>query len=159
MLLEHSFVTTRDVGPVMEDTKEMLSSFGFAIEMRDEHSLQVWRGLPNPARAKNPNQLPQKVRVEFDRGRVIVAALIEERNRKFGRFSADMMTALASCLEGMLCEGRSLQEVRAPWDEVQIRIANLVARQKRSNLIAIVILIGIILAIVGVAAWAMIHGS
>src|SRR3712207_6576985 len=89
MVVEHVFVTTLEAPDALTRASEFLAAGGFVVQEQKAFPLGGWnavevtRGKSNAARAKSVEELPQRVRVEWDRGRVTVAAYIQA----FGRAS------------------------------------------------------------------------
>jgi hypothetical protein len=153
MLAEHTFVTTLDADEALGRATGLLQELGFAVELNTD-ALEARRGKRDPARARNHNQLPQSVRLEFDRGRITAAVGIRER-RKADVLHRDMVTSLARALESHLAHGMLAEEACAEWNEVQLRIKKKVRRGRLWAIpvvILLVLLIGfiIVLAIVGI---------
>ena len=144
MLVEHVFVTTKEAPEALSAALGFLQRLGFAVQSRTQTGLEVQRGLGKPARAKRISDLPQRARLEFDRGRVTLAASVRE-HRKAERLHAEMLTALAEGLELLLAQGRPEEEACLRWDQVDAEIVARAARQRRRRRIAIVFLLLIIL--------------
>ena len=87
MVVEHTFITTIEGHDALRMAWELLVSRGFAplppLEAaqlpHSPNAVELRRGRENPDRAKSVVELPQFVRVEWDRGRVTVAAAITPR--------------------------------------------------------------------------------
>ncbi len=94
-MIEHSFVTTLPPEQAMGMASAFLTRGGFVAEADGAFdlagggrwtTLQLRRGRKTTARARGPIDSPQRVRLEWDRGRVTVAASIDppvNRTRPF----------------------------------------------------------------------------
>lgn len=93
MVVEHEFITTLEPGDALGRLAQFFGERGFApchasgrpafpVEAA-AGSANAWstlefrRGRKTPRRVKHVGDLPQKLRVEYDRGRVQVAVLLE----------------------------------------------------------------------------------
>ena len=168
MVIEHQFVTTMDAPEAMRTASEFLTSRGFAVKGQNAFAvgggwttLEVSRGRKNAARAKSVAELPQRVRLDFDRGRMTVAAAIEYfRHGAFGtsarepapdskkvRDHAALLTAIVQGLELLLANRLPPEQASSEWATVEQRIIQEGRRRRRRNFLAAVIII-----VVGVAA-------
>lgn len=144
MLLEHVFVTTREAAQTLTDARRLLQELGFAVEAVSETHLEARRGRDNPARAKQIDELPQQVRLEFDRGRVTLAASIHHNNKP-GPLHQDLLTNLARTLELHLAHNYPSIEARQGWDQMTQRVALDGQKRRRHVRITLIILLLIIL--------------
>src|SRR5688572_28685465 len=117
MLVEHSFVTTMDREPAFRAVELSLSSIGFQRIEAPPQTLELRRGRDKP-HANGVGTLPQAVRVDFDRGRVVVAASIQEHRKPTPRHR-DLMLAVVRTVQLALSpdvsstHGPTLQDVDA----------------------------------------------
>ena len=155
MLAEHSFITTAEAEPALRAADELLCALGFVREPGPaERVYEYRRGLARAARAKKVSDLPQRVRLEYDRGRVTLAAAVEEQ-RKGGDLHRARLLALADVVEAVVGRGRSLPEARLPWDAVDERIEAQAAAQRRRVRVLIVVLLVIVFGLIGLIVWAV----
>src|SRR3954452_20642571 len=97
MVIEHQFVTTMEGSDAMRAASEFLTARGFAVKGQNDFAvgggwttLEVIRGKSNAARAKSIAELPQRLRLDYDRGRVTVAATLEYYQRgSFGTTASE----------------------------------------------------------------------
>jgi hypothetical protein len=101
MLIEHSFVTTLDMPAAMSHAAAFLAYFGFKVQSFEAGRLEAIRGRVR-ATAARVVQLPQTVHLIFDRGRVTIAASIQQRTGDGLPAHAQLMTALVRGLERLL---------------------------------------------------------
>jgi len=150
----------------MQSASVFLQEFGFTAEGGNGLScIEVRRGSTKPRSQKAMRQWPQQVRLEWDRGRVDVAASMIPPLR--GRLSTyggavrkkdeaavqEMLIGLVQALE-ILLAGRSEDLARKQWAEFERGIAEKDERARRRqrtiNMIAIavfVIVIGIVILV------------
>jgi hypothetical protein len=129
----------------------------------------VTRGRDNAARARSVEELPQRVRVEWDRGRVTVAAYIQAFGRSaFSvgsgvelpahspkvRLHAQLMTAVAQGLELLLAHHQPPDEARRPWDAAAAMIAADARDRRRKRNVALTVLALLFAGLIGLAVWA-----
>ena len=171
MIIEHVFVTTLDGPDAIRLAWEYLEAGGFArrdgimVKPADPGTkLDMGRGKANAARAKSLDELPQRVWIEWDRGRVTVAASIEYFQT--GSFTAgsrteppahspklkqhiDLMHALIGGLEAVLTRGLPINEARRTWADLEARLRDEALRTRRKRSITlIVVFVAIVLLIV-----------
>ncbi len=110
---------------------------------------EMTRGVVNPARAKGVGDLPQRVRVEFDRGRITVAASLEVRGKP-GSLHSDMLLALAQSLDRLVAQDFTPSEARLPWNQIAHEIKADTARRRRRSRIIVVLLTLFIIGMIGI---------
>jgi hypothetical protein len=157
MVIEHTFVTTFETCEAIQQAADYLAARGFtASQGMSPTCLEMRRGQTNAARAKNVRELPQLVRMEFDRGRLNLALSIGA-NHAWGGASMFSITgdvagnprkmhlhlallrAIAFGLEQLLsCHGPR-QADYGSWDRAEAEI--LAAARRRNRRIGIVLLV------------------
>ncbi len=165
MVVEHTFVTTLPPTQAMHAASEFLAARGFTSDAGPRafavgdgpaavwDQLQVHRGRP-PLAARNARhllQLPQQVRLEWDRGRVTVAASIADRFKKADRVA--LLTGIANGLDRLLAQGQPGEVAGAEWAAVEQRVN---AGRRRLNVILATVLS--VLLLVALAAVAVSFG-
>ena len=175
MVIEHVFVTTLDAPDALRLASEFLTANGFVVQGQGAFQLGGWtsievtRGRANAARAKSIEELPQRVKVEWDRGRVTVAAYIQafggRQSFTIGaetelpphspkaRLHAQLMGAIAQGLEMLLAHRRTPDEAMGPWRAVAAEIAADAARRRRSTRIGLTILVVFLALLVALAIY------
>lgn len=103
LLIEHVFVTTMDAEEALLRAQAYLAGAGFGQVVRDGSSLIMRAGRAAPLAHTSFREWPQEVRIEFDRGRVAVAASIREA-KKPHPVHRDMLLALVRGLEQLLVQ-------------------------------------------------------
>ena len=182
MLVEHTFVTTLPQAEAFGAASAFLQERGFVALPQGQFpvgphgwtALEVRRGVANPARAKTVLELPQQVRLGWDRGRMEVAASVTPKARGSGKpfvptgfaTSGDwggsksqdpaigqLLMTIARCLELLLAH-RNGDQAAAEWEQFHAAAIDAGERQRRrSRKIAIIAVIASLLAI-GLAVWA-----
>ncbi len=175
MVVEHVFVTTLEAPDALRRASEFLTGGGFAVQGQNAFQLGGWntleltRGKVNAARAKSIQDLPQRVRIEWDRGRVTVAAYIQAYGRgtfNIGsgvelpaqspkvRLHAQLLTAIAHGLELLLAYGRPPQEAYVAWQQVAALIDEDARRRRRNGWIVAAVLVLLFAGLIGLAIFA-----
>ena len=175
MVIEHIFITTMESPEALTAASNLLREGGFAVlnngafQMGGWTDLEVNRGKKNVARAKDVTECPQQVRLEWDRGRVTVAASITTRprhtkafawSRKIGgvafppskvpkkeRAYADLLTVITRSVELLLAQRRSQEEARREWAAVETQMKADSRRTRRRNAILGFSILGIFIGL------------
>ena len=172
MVVEHSFVTTMDETQALDAAAAFLQERGFArAVLPNARGLELQRGKKNSARAKSVSELPQVVRVDFDRGRVSVGISVtpsarwggqsftnsqvevtqkDVQNPKRMKLHHDMALGIATGLEQLLVNGLAADQAARDWNEAEERIAAAARRFKRMQLIGTIIIFAVIVVIFGI---------
>jgi hypothetical protein len=172
MVVEHIFITTLERIEALSRAAQFLNSRGFQASPQAAFALggegwsvvEMTRGKKNPARAKSAVELPQQIRLEWDRARVTVAASstsmhesrattsIGGRGRKrIARDQQAILTAIVTALQDLLeaqLDPAQLSSTNAAF-EGQIHATER-SRRKRNAIIGFSILaifIGILVAL------------
>ncbi|MEW6249264.1 MAG: hypothetical protein AB1716_01340 [Planctomycetota bacterium] len=130
MIVEHTFITTLEPGECERLATGLLEACGFRRDSAAQGGLEFRRGAKSPEKAGRPDLAPQTVRVEYDRGRVVVAASLTPA-RKPSPEQRDLLLTVAGALEAVLAQGRAVDEAQEPWLAVHQRIAARVRRRDR----------------------------
>jgi len=154
MLVEHSFITTLEPEAMWARAHEALLALGFARLESDEGDAVIYgRGRVGSQYAKNLAEVGQRVTLHFDRGRVSLAASMEEprRHRQHRVLLEGSLVALAHALERTLGAEQPLNEARLEWDIATREMEHRDRRRRRNNLIlcaiSVVVIAGLIVAI------------
>lgn len=148
MVIELSFISTLPPEEVMQQAKVYLAARGFGRLPSGGRSdvLEMERGVHRAAKAASIVDLPQRVRIDYDRGRVSVAASIEANavwggGGSFGMVSerpkkmvvhARMLRAILLGLEMLLAHDATGQHDYADWDLAEATASDLAYRRKRN---------------------------
>jgi hypothetical protein len=179
MVIEHTFVTTLDAHEALTAASNLLQSGGFLVKNNSAFQIGTWtdlevsRGRKTAARAKDATQCPQQLRMEFDRGRVNIAASItpmDRRNRSFrfggvvlwgvsamarregkDRVYGELMMVITQSLESLLVHHMSPEEAQQPWRIVEAQIKDSARRARQRRMVIWFTILGIILALLGFA--------
>jgi hypothetical protein len=152
MLVEHTFVTTLEAPETLIRVADMLIPFGFAAAPQTgfdlsgvRTQLEMTRGSATRRRPKDVREWPHSIRVEWDRGRVEVAASItpparggfdSRRNTISKRETAaaeQLLLGVANCLESALIGRQSPADAQASFAAIDNRIATEAAELKRKQ--------------------------
>jgi hypothetical protein len=177
MVIEHVFVTTLEGADTLRLAVEFLTAGGFMVQPGQgpppigggRAFVELARGRTNAAKAKSVEELPQRVCVEWDRGRVTVAAYIQAYTRtafSVGsgdelpahspkvRLHAQLMSAISQGLEILLAHRRPFEEALQPWQAVASAVAHDAAQRRRKSTIKAAVIIGIFALLIGLAIFA-----
>jgi hypothetical protein len=182
VVIEHSFVTTLPSTDALTAASELLAKHGFVAEVQEGFRLgetqwtvlQMKRGKKSIARAKDPTECPQRIRLDWDRGRVTVAASIQAkpRRRRFyiggllgyaiaasmtarsgGKDSkdySDLMIFIANSLEDLLWRQSSPEIAEQGWISFEQGLKDKAKKARRRSWIILGIFLGVI--IIAIAA-------
>jgi hypothetical protein len=174
MVVEHTFVTTMAAAETMSTAAHFLQEFGFVAEGQQAFameggvwdSLEVRRGVPKRGNRPRIREWPQQVRLEWDRGRVEVAAsamppprgTLDSRGdsirKKEMPLVQDMLTGVARALE-LLLVARQPDRARAELAAVDQRLSEISQRDRRRArvwmlfaVVLVVLAIGCLIAVI-----------
>lgn len=172
MLVEHTFVTTLDAPEAMTEASRLLQQFGFVAKAQTGfqiggvwNALEVARGAAKFRYRKGVVEWPQNVRVEWDRGRVDVAAAITPPPRgrldsnpsRLGKKEAarvqQLLVAIAQSLEMLLAQRLPSEQAAVLWAEAERQIEEQARRDRRRYRILMAILLGIVVLLIGLAVF------
>jgi hypothetical protein len=171
MVIEHTFVTTLEAPEALQTAFAFLQERGFSPAGNDSGALlEMSRGKANPARARSVAELPQSIRLDFDRGRIALAAAVTPSpvwgGRSFAgsdveiratdskamqrmKLHTDMLMGILGWLEKLLVHRAPAEIASQQWAEAEERIAAAARRHKRRNRIALAILVLVVGSIIG----------
>jgi hypothetical protein len=157
MLVEHSFVTTLDEAQVYRQANEFLLRAGFSMEGSLEADSVVYqRGKKKGGFYKHFAELPQRVHIGFDRGRVNLAASIHESG-KVHQAHRDMVLGIVTGLEKYIVGSVPLPDAGAAFAAAGL-LADKEFRRRRTRkwimlaFLAVLILLLFLLVVVAIAA-------
>ena len=174
VVIEHTFVTTKDANAALQAAGELLAARGFVLEPAPGQlpRIVLRRGKAAAAKAKSVAELPQTAHVQFDRGRVTVVLSIEpsaafggasgwamhsgpsEGDPKKMKLHTELLTAIANALEGVVAQGHPRESATAEWDRVDVAIAEGAHKRKRDAWIVVLVIFLIVLVVAMVAVFA-----
>jgi hypothetical protein len=128
VVVEHNFVTTLPRDQALGRASAFLSRGGFAAQTQTAFaldqtawtSIEVKRGKPIPSMSLAIPDLPQKISLEWDRGRVSVAASISDQHSAKKR--AAMMLSIVQGLENLLAKGHSEDQAIGEWYRIDTEL-------------------------------------
>jgi hypothetical protein len=87
MLIEHSFISTREAPETMGDLALLLQKMGFKVDPSAMPAvLDAKRGRKHARSGARISTQPQRVHLSFDRGRVSLAAHVEVRGKEYPEY-------------------------------------------------------------------------
>jgi hypothetical protein len=146
MMVEHTFITTLDQAAAFQLAGEILTKLGFVAESQPtSDSIVFRRGMKSAQVAKRSDQLPQRAMLHFDRGRIQLAASLEEARslRAESLLQKELLISLAGLLESCLSRGEPMATARSRWDSASAKIYNRHQRRRRTNGIVLLVFLGI----------------
>lgn len=114
MIVEHVFVTTLEFEEVKALLADFLKSLEFQIDSATDTTLEATKGRAKPTSRLITN-LPQRVKVGYDRGRVTVAASIAPYRNKDLPIHSELLKALACGIETLLVNLVSVEDASSRW--------------------------------------------
>jgi hypothetical protein len=179
VVVEHELVTTLESTPALSAAATYLSEGGFvgqggavAVGQQEWTTLDMTRGKKNVARAKNVAELPQRVLINFDRGRVTVAASIQasqvwggggfavssgsvsESPKKMG-LHRDLLLGIVSGLELAMTAPQVDGQARAQWVKAEAAILAEARKRSRRMVMALIVIVALfagVIALIAIAA-------
>jgi len=164
LIVEHVFITTLDAPEALRLASDFLMAAGFRVPQDHAFSqaeprtkLDAVRGVENAGRAKSIDQLPQRLVLEWDRGRVTIAASIEwfapgafrtgsakepPPHSPKVRPHIELVHGLVVALEALLARRVPMEEARRPWAELEARLRADSIRQRRKRNIVLWSVVG-----------------
>jgi hypothetical protein len=178
MVVEHTFVTTFSDHEALGAAAALLTSRGFAAVGDRAFAMdgawtnvELTRGKTNPARAKSIAELPQNVRIEFDRGRICMAASLtpwrrggrdqipgEMTTRSVNKphpLQQELLLALVAAIELLLVHRQPPERCTARLDQVEAQIQEYARRMRRRHWTIGLIVLGIIAAAIALLVTAI----
>jgi hypothetical protein len=154
MIVEHTFVTALPVEEAFAVVEKILEPLSFSRKL-ESGSVREWkRGKEDAERATRLNDFPQQVRMDFDRGRVAIAASVDQGRRPH-KLPPLLMVALTLAAERALV----LRQPTPEASEDVLRLQEKITRRDRRVRIAFVLTIVTILGLFAAAIIAAsVHG-
>lgn len=128
------------------------------------------------AKAKSVSELPQRVLLNYDRGRVTMAASIvanhawgsstafsvsvngADESRKKMVLHQQLLLAIATGLEMAVAKGHSYEVAAAQWHDAERQIAEAARKRQRRQMVIIGIVVAVLVAVVGLVIIAAARG-
>ncbi|HYE20888.1 MAG TPA: hypothetical protein VEA69_20750 [Tepidisphaeraceae bacterium] len=168
MVVEHIFVTTMEPVDAMSVTSQFLAQRGFVAGVQTSFQLgapgwnvvEMARGRKTAARAKSTLELPQQIRVEYDRGRVTVAASAltakEAQNGRppKGKPAAEaqaMLLALVQNVEYLLVHRADPATLMGQWSQHEDGIHREGLRRRARRLTILWSIVGVLVLLIALA--------
>ena len=170
MILEHTFVTTLEAKDALSQASKLLTENGFELEPESSFSMDgAWnriklrRGKKSPQKARHICELPQRIQMDYDRGRIVTALQIEampvgsfwhvssepNANSRKARPHIALMTRISQTLEALLVHRVDPREAAQQWKQLEAElIKEGMQKRRRRNSIATILLIVIALLLI-----------
>jgi hypothetical protein len=130
VIIEHTFVTVRPETEAFAAAGNLMTLFKFAPRPDPAPSAREWsRGKRDARQAYGMTNLPQRLRIHFDRGRVSVAGAVELRHKNQLE-ARDTIVAMTVALEMLLAQGASPEAASADVLAKQAWIARVDRRRR-----------------------------
>jgi len=147
MLAEHAFVSRLEADDVRRRCTGQLEALGFACDVPPDALLHGQRGGVAVGRARAPAEWPLHVRVQYDRGRVAVAASIDEsRTKKPGPAGERLLLELLRLLEAAACGAPETGEAFRSWNDLLVatQAEQGAGRSRRSGAIVGCVIVAVV---------------
>jgi hypothetical protein len=143
MLVEHRFITLLEGAEALARAIRLLEAKRCRITSCTDRSVKLQRDGKRPGRAPSVNDMRLVAQVDFDRGRVDVAADLDNR-RRADALVRDYLVVLAHALESLLGASGTIEEALGSFGDVEARIAREGARRRLRRRIWIGVLVALI---------------
>lgn len=145
MILEHDFITTRSEPDAMAMVQRLLTELGFRARVNeDDQAFEYVRGLKKAHAAKRPTDLPQFVRIHYDRGRVTLGIGLETHRTPQPRHR-ELLLILAAVIENVVGRDIPIKVARQPLDAFEA------ANPKRRGCLEIGLIVVLVVILVALA--------
>jgi hypothetical protein len=180
MIAEHVFVTTLEPPVALTRIMDFLTARGFRPREHTSAAQGPWssvvffRGRKYAARAKSVSELPQEVRLGWDRGRVTVAVSIRAVARSIlpvtasmdgapelpasspkARLHTNLILSIAEGLELLLSREVAPAEAAARWEAVEEEIRLDARSRRRKSLVYLFILLALLALLVALLVYVL----
>jgi hypothetical protein len=177
LVVEHTFITTYPADEALRAAADLLACHGFAakpgagfpLHAAAQNALEMTRGRANAGRAGSVAELPQQVRLEWDRGRVALAVSVAPPDhwlpggratgqpasvKKAAQQQTDLLIVIAESLERLLAGRQRAGEAAAEWDRVEHDLNERARRARRRSYAILAVVVAAFLALILAAiAW------
>ena len=151
MIVEDSFVVAEPEADVFARARVTIEALGFnTVRLPSERTLELQRGKERPFLTFSLTSFRQRVRIEFDRGRVAVAASISAARRNLVR-QRELLLALANLIRASLHRPEDLEAAQREWQRVDEQIRKD-ARRRKLTVTLVVLLILVVPFVTCIAA-------
>jgi hypothetical protein len=160
MVVEHVFITTLEPEQAMQTALNFLQERGFVSDGPSGFrfandawtSLKVRRGKTTVRAAMNAVELPQTVRLEWDRGRVVVAASMDVPAKQLPEHQGLLMS-IATALEELLARRMVPEHAGQSLRHLEESLVEEARRKRRKRTRTLLILLAIIVALIVFAVY------
>lgn len=145
VIVEHSFVLTGDDIAIASTAEAALEREGFQIERNPDGQIVATRGRKKARAHYRIDQLPQRLRLTVDRGRVCLALALESPGKPT-RLHDRMLRSLPARLEARLRHGVETVASDEEWTAILMDIETSAAAALRRRRVWIVLTVLAILS-------------
>jgi hypothetical protein len=172
-------VTTLESGDTLRTAAEFLRAFGFAADAEVAFQMDsAWRSVElkrgfNKLTRRGIVDWPQQVRLDWDRGRVDVAASIapptrtsswnwstRDASRSAGKrqtaLMQELLLTIATALEILLSQAQA-ETAGQHLAQIDQRLQDLAAKERRRRNIVLFIVLGVVVAVFGLGIYLATH--
>lgn len=171
-----------DAPDALRTAAEFLRTFGFEAQTETAFALdqqwkalEVHRGVQRGRRSRGVNEWPPMVRVEWDRGKVDVAASMSAPARrqswnielgtgskvrkKDERLMQQMLVLIARTLDLLLAQRLPPEQARVEWDQLEARYREQAQRDRRRSRIVTIVAVAFIGLAIAALVFAIVTSS
>jgi hypothetical protein len=165
MLVEHAFVTLLESGPALDRAESLAMDLGFEPTERSAGTLVARKRIRHSRQSESVVELLERLRIDFDRGRVQVAANTRE-HRQDGDLHEALLVGVVRVFESSLAGAASQELALASWQDLVDRLtrdaewqnhAKRLAQDSRRSRILLYTVLLFVLALAGLVAWAVLQ--
>ena len=152
MMIEHTFITTKEQEEVRCLTQSLMQGIGLPISVSDDHIIDTQKGLKHARKAKTTDDLPHLINIAFDRGRIELAISVADHS-VLKKHLKDYVMAIVNSIEAMLKYDMDVDSCITRIKDHENEMDKKLAKKSRNNKIAIILfIVFIILLIVTVSS-------
>lgn len=118
MHVEHDFVTVTPPAEIFQQISTALRAMGFTVESQDDLALSARKGKPKPGKAASVDELPQTVKLRYDRGRVELAVAAELKGKTGGVLPEQQALLIARRLEAAVRPDLNTSHLAKSWNDL-----------------------------------------
>jgi hypothetical protein len=158
MVVEHTFITTLEPEQAMQTALNFLQERGFVSDGPSGFrfandawtSLKVRRGKTTVRAAMNAVELPQTVRLEWDRGRVVVAASMDVPAKQLPAHQS-LLVNIATALEELLARRVAPAHAGQSLRYLEESLVEEARRKRRKRTTTLLVVLVIVIALIAFA--------
>jgi len=148
LIVEHEFVTTRTAAEALDLARAAAASLGFAVDNAGDARFTARRGKSKVSQARSAAELPQRLDVAYDRGRVSLAVFADQRKPRPERHQREMQLAIAGAVERHVTAGEPDARALAEFGALEQACAGVARRARVQARVAVGVLLAFLTMIV-----------